>query len=107
MAALNVKVPEALLDELKTVWNFNKSHIRPDILKRMGWTDLEAFVGDVLAHGYREASESPVEFMKQVRDVKDPIFLDPRKRGASKGAPKGASNRLGKSLQHEFERAYS
>lgn len=43
-----------------------------------------------------------MEFMKKVRDSKDPIFLDPRKRAR---AP-----RAGKALQryeHEFERAYS
>jgi hypothetical protein len=101
MAELKVQVRDELLEELKSVWQFNKRHVRPDILKRMGWNDWESFLGDLLSHGYRQASEQPVEFMKQVRDAKDPIFLDPRKRKLSKH---------GSALQkfeHEFERAYS
>jgi hypothetical protein len=102
MADLKVKVPDALIEELKSVWQFNKRHVRPDILKRMGWHDWESFCGDLLAHGYASASESPMDFMKKVRDSKDPIFLDPRKRH------KGAGHQ-GKHLrfEHEFERAYS
>jgi hypothetical protein len=103
MAALTVKVPEQLVEELKSVWQFNKRHVRADILKRMGWHDWEAFVGDILAHGYRQASESPMEFMKQVRDAKDPIFVDPRKRGAKAGKATAGLRHY----EHEFERAYS
>lgn len=103
MAALTVKIPDALLDELKSVWQFNKRHVRPDILKRMGWTDWEAFLGDILAHGYKQASESPMEFMKHVRDSKDPIFLDPRKRAAKHGK----NGKVLQRFEHEFERAYS
>jgi hypothetical protein len=101
MADLRVKVPDALIEELKSVWQFNKRHVRPDILKRMGWTDWEAFCGDLLAHGYRNASESPMEFMKQVRDVKDPMFVLPSKGKAGKAAKALAR------IEHEFERAYS
>jgi hypothetical protein len=102
MADLKVKVPDALVEELRAVWQFNKRHVRPDILKRMGWTDWEAFCGDLLAHGYRSASEAPLDFMKNVRDVKDPIFLDPkRKVKPAKGAHKHPR------FEHEFERAYS
>jgi hypothetical protein len=104
MAELKVKVPEALLEELKSVWSFNKKHVRPDILKRMGWHEWEAFVGDVLAHGYRTASESPLEFMRTVRDNKDPIFLDPRKKA---GKAANAARAALKHMEHEFERAYS
>lgn len=105
MADLKVKVPDGLLDELKSVWQFNKKHVRPDILKRMGWNEWEAFLGDILAHGYREASESPMEFMKQVRDSKDPIFLDPRKRAHAK--PGRGHHKTLQRYEHEFERAYS
>jgi hypothetical protein len=103
MADLKVKIPDALLDELKSVWQFNKRHVRPDILKRMGWESWESFVGDLLAHGYKAASESPVEFMRQVRDNKDPIFLDPRKRAKANGKHPSALQRF----EHEYERAYS
>lgn len=102
MADLKVKVPDALLEELKSVWSFNKKHVRPDILKRMGWQEWEAFLGDILAHGYREASESPMEFMKKVRDAKDPIFQDPHKKAHKPGKTASALKRY----EHEFERAY-
>ena len=105
MAELKVKIPDPLLEELKQVWQFNKRHVRPDILKRMGWNDWDAFLGDMLAHGYRQASEAPMDFMKQVRDAKDPIFLDPRKRAAKAGGK--LSGKTLQRFEHEFERAYS
>jgi hypothetical protein len=107
MAELKVKVNDALLDELKAVWQFNKRHVRPDILKRMGWHEWENFLGDVLAHGYQQASNSPLEFMKQVRDHKDPIFLDPRKRAARAAKVGGKQGATLQRFEHEFERAYS
>lgn len=101
MATLKVEVPEALVEELRNVWEFNKKHVRPDILERMGWQEWECFLGDLLAHGYRTASDAPLDFMKQVRDTKDPIFLPAGKRtGATKGE---AALRF----EQEFERAYS
>lgn len=102
MADLKVKIADELLEELKSVWQFNKKHVRPDILKRMGWQEWEAFLGDILAHGYREASESPMDFMKKVRDAKDPIFQDPRR----KAHKPGKGHETLKRYEHEFERAY-
>jgi len=101
MAELKLQVPDDLLVELKSVWEFNQRHMRPDVLQRIGWQELEAFVADVLAHGYREASQSPMEFLKRVRDHKDPLFAMPPDEG------KGTDGDDDEEPHEEFHRAYS
>jgi hypothetical protein len=62
------------------VWRMAKRHLNPIVRRRIGWRGRSSFLRQLILYGFEKASESPGEFLRQVRDTHDPLL---GKRGRS------------------------
>ena len=56
------------------VWRLAKRHLNPAVRRRIGWRGRSSFLRQLILHGFEKASENPAEFLREVRDVHDPLF---------------------------------
>jgi hypothetical protein len=62
------------------VWRLAKRHLNPAVRRRIGWRGRSSFLRQLILYGFEKASEHPGEFLREVRDLHDPLF---GKRGRS------------------------
>jgi hypothetical protein len=56
------------------VWRLAKRHLNPAVRRRIGWRGRSSFLRQLILYGFEKASENPAEFLREVRDVHDPLF---------------------------------
>jgi hypothetical protein len=56
------------------VWRMAKRHLNPAVRRRIGWRGRSSFLRQLILYGFEKASESPGEFLQQVRDTHDPLI---------------------------------
>jgi len=56
------------------VWRLAKRHLNPAVRRRIGWRGRSSFLRQLILYGFEKASEDPGEFLREVRDVHDPLF---------------------------------
>jgi len=56
------------------VWRLAKRHLNPAVRRRIGWRGRSSFLRQLNLYGFEKASENPAEFLREVRDVHDPLF---------------------------------
>jgi hypothetical protein len=56
------------------VWRLAKRHLNPLVRRRIGWRGRSSFLRQLILFGFERASESPGEFLRQVRETHDPLF---------------------------------
>lgn len=56
------------------VWRLAKRHLNPAVRRRIGWRGRSSFLRELMLYGFEKASENPAEFLRQVRDLHDPLF---------------------------------
>jgi hypothetical protein len=56
------------------VWRLAKRHLNPTVRRRIGWRGRSSFLRQLILYGFEKASENPAEFLREVRDVHDPLF---------------------------------
>lgn len=62
------------------VWRLAKKHLNPAVRRRIGWRGRSSFLRQLILYGFEKASESPGDFLRQVRETHDPMI---GKRGRS------------------------
>ncbi|MGP8073174.1 MAG: hypothetical protein ACLPZM_08650 [Thermoplasmata archaeon] len=62
------------------VWRMAKRHLNPAVRRRIGWRGRSSFLRQLILYGFEKASENPGEFLRDVRDMHDPLV---GKRGRS------------------------
>ncbi len=62
------------------VWRLAKRHLNPAVRRRIGWRGRSSFLRQLILFGFEKASADPAGFLREVRDVHDPLF---GKRGRS------------------------
>ncbi len=62
------------------VWRLAKRHLNPAVRRRIGWRGRSSFLRQLILFGFEKASADPGGFLREVRDVHDPLF---GKRGRS------------------------
>jgi len=77
------------------VWRLAKRHLNPAVRRRIGWRGRSSFLRQLILYGFEKASEDPAGFLREVRDVHDPLF---GRRGRSEA---GAERREGMVAQWE------
>ena len=56
------------------VWRLAKRHLNPAVRRRIGWRGRSSFLRQLILYGFEKASADPAEFLREVRDVHDPLF---------------------------------
>jgi len=56
------------------VWRLAKRHLNPAVRRRIGWRGRSSFLRQLILYGFEKASEDPSGFLREVRDVHDPMF---------------------------------
>lgn len=56
------------------VWRLAKRHLNPAVRRRIGWRGRSSFLRELILYGFERASENPTEFLRQVRELHDPLF---------------------------------
>ena len=56
------------------VWRLAKRHLNPAVRRRIGWRGRSSFLRQLILYGFEKASEDPAGFLREVRDVHDPLF---------------------------------
>jgi len=56
------------------VWRLAKRHLNPAVRRRIGWRGRSSFLRQLILYGFEKASADPEEFLREVRDVHDPLF---------------------------------
>jgi hypothetical protein len=56
------------------VWRLAKRHLNPAVRRRIGWRGRSSFLRQLILYGFEKASENPAEFLREVRDIHDPLF---------------------------------
>jgi hypothetical protein len=97
MPSLQLQITKQELKELRGIWKINKSNLRREVMKRMGWNKLEDFCADVFRYGMDKVSENPKMFIELIRSDRDPIFKRRRKHKSPLAVKK---------LEDEFKKAY-
>jgi hypothetical protein len=69
------------------VWRMAKRHLNPAVRRRIGWRGRSSFLRQLILYGFEKASANPGEFLREVRDMHDPLV---GKRGRSEA---GAEHR--------------
>ena len=69
------------------VWRMAKRHLNPAVRRRIGWRGRSSFLRQLILYGFEKASADPGEFLREVRDMHDPLV---GKRGRSEA---GAEHR--------------
>jgi hypothetical protein len=77
------------------VWRLAKRHLNPAVRRRIGWRGRSSFLRQLILYGFEKASSDPEAFLREVRDVHDPLF---GRRGRSEA---GADRREAMVLQWE------
>ncbi len=62
------------------VWRLAKRHLNPIVRRRIGWRGRSSFLRQLILYGFERASESPSDFLRDVRETHDPLI---GKRGRS------------------------
>ena len=62
------------------VWRLAKRHLNPAVRRRIGWRGRSSFLRQLILFGFEKASADPAAFLREVRDLHDPLF---GKRGRS------------------------
>jgi hypothetical protein len=62
------------------VWRLAKRHLNPAVRRRIGWRGRSSFLRQLILFGFEKASADPAGFLREVRDIHDPLF---GKRGRS------------------------
>ncbi|HYB78416.1 MAG TPA: hypothetical protein VEG66_01465 [Thermoplasmata archaeon] len=56
------------------VWRLAKRHLNPAVRRRIGWRGRSSFLRQLILFGFEKASENPGAFLREVRDIHDPLF---------------------------------
>lgn len=56
------------------VWRLAKRHLNPAVRRRIGWRGRSSFLRQLILFGFERASADPAGFLREVRDVHDPLF---------------------------------
>lgn len=56
------------------VWRLAKRYLNPLVRRRIGWRGRSSFLRQLILYGFERASENPGEFLREVRDLHDPLF---------------------------------
>jgi len=56
------------------VWRLAKRHLNPAVRRRIGWRGHSSFLRQLILYGFEKASENPTGFLREVRDIHDPLF---------------------------------
>jgi len=56
------------------VWRLAKRHLNPAVRRRIGWRGRSSFLRELILYGFEKASSNPAEFLRDVREVHDPLF---------------------------------
>jgi hypothetical protein len=56
------------------VWRLAKRHLNPAVRRRIGWRGRSSFLRQLILYGFEKASADPAGFLREVRDVHDPLF---------------------------------
>ena len=56
------------------VWRMAKRHLNPAVRRRIGWRGRSSFLRQLILYGFERASESPGDFLQEVRDTHDPLI---------------------------------
>ncbi|HYA54617.1 MAG TPA: hypothetical protein VEG42_03335 [Thermoplasmata archaeon] len=56
------------------VWRLAKRHLNPAVRRRIGWRGRSSFLRQLILYGFEKASADPAEFLREVRDIHDPLF---------------------------------
>ncbi len=56
------------------VWRLAKRHLNPAVRRRIGWRGRSSFLRQLILYGFEKASEHPGDFLREVRDLHDPLF---------------------------------
>ncbi len=56
------------------VWRLAKRHLNPAVRRRIGWRGRSSFLRQLILYGFEKASEHPGEFLREVRDLHDPLI---------------------------------
>jgi len=56
------------------VWRLAKRHLNPAVRRRIGWRGRSSFLRQLILYGFEKASADPEGFLREVRDVHDPLF---------------------------------
>jgi hypothetical protein len=56
------------------VWRLAKRHLNPAVRRRIGWRGRSSFLRELILYGFEKASVNPAEFLRDVRDLHDPLF---------------------------------
>ena len=56
------------------VWRLAKRHLNPAVRRRIGWRGRSSFLRELILYGFERASEDPAGFLRNVRDLHDPLF---------------------------------
>jgi RNase adaptor protein for sRNA GlmZ degradation len=62
------------------VWRLAKRHLNPAVRRRIGWRGRSSFLRQLMLYGFEKASADPASFLRDVREIHDPLF---GKRGRS------------------------
>jgi hypothetical protein len=56
------------------VWRLAKRHLNPAVRRRIGWRGRSSFLRQLILYGFEKASANPEEFLREVREIHDPLF---------------------------------
>jgi hypothetical protein len=56
------------------VWRLAKRHLNPAVRRRIGWRGRSSFLRQLILYGFERASADPEAFLREVRDMHDPMF---------------------------------
>ncbi|MEW5760296.1 MAG: hypothetical protein AB1779_05985, partial [Candidatus Thermoplasmatota archaeon] len=104
-----IQIPITLKEKkaFEKIWKVTKERLRKEIMKRIGWNKMEDFLVDVLRFGMDKASEDPKSFVRQVREERDPIFVDRKRKEVKKGSRKVERLKTVSKKVEEWEKAYA
>lgn len=97
MPKLVIDVSKKEYDNLKSIWNITKARMTKAALRQLDWNSLEVFLMDLLRFGLLKASDAPVDFIRETREQKNPLF---------KKAP-GRKKKPGVKFEEEYKKAYA